>query len=212
MAKEFENFNKVVINQTTHYQMGGEKEITNFLDYGLAKELKLKQNQINSIYQQLAVKVAVKASLMHKSQLTKTIIDEVIETHKIIGVEPHQKYLIVEIENTTNDKVFSVKVDIPLAQAIVYTIGYIGFLAPGGTYKEVSYALYSNGKPVIMVNDAGDKTIYECLDERKLNDISGKELGSLLGNVLYSEIMLQPSNPQLDKCVIWNYYKGFIIP
>lgn len=38
---------------------------------------------------QLITKVAVKASLMHKSQLTETITDEVIETHKIIGIEPH---------------------------------------------------------------------------------------------------------------------------
>ena len=102
--------NKLITNQTPYYTLQQESMLS-FPNQELIEELKLQQT--DQMQNQLITKVAAKASLMHKSQLTETITDEVIETHKIIRIEPHQKYLIVDIENTTNDKVFSVKVDIP---------------------------------------------------------------------------------------------------
>ena len=102
--------NKLITNQTPYYTLQQESML-NFPNQELIEELKLQQT--DQMQNQLITKVAAKASLMHKSQLTETITDEIVETHKIIRIEPHQKYLIVDIENTTNDKVFSVKVDIP---------------------------------------------------------------------------------------------------
>ena len=101
--------NKLITNQTVYYSLKQES-ITDFPSQELTTELNLKQT--DWVRQQLINKVAVKASYMHKSQLTDDIIEEIMETHKIIGVEPHQKYLIVEIENTTNDKTFPVKVEL----------------------------------------------------------------------------------------------------
>lgn len=103
--------NKLITNQTVYYSLKQES-ITDFPSQELTTELNLKQT--DQVRQQLINKVAVKASYMHKSQLTDDIIEEIMETHKIIGVEPHQKYLIVEIENTTNDKTFPVKIDVPI--------------------------------------------------------------------------------------------------
>lgn len=82
---------------------------------------------------------------------------------------------------------------------------------PGGTYKSVDNALCSNGKPVIMVS-GDNKTIYQCTDESKLADISGKELSTIMGKFLYSESIKEPITPSFDKCVKWDYYQGFIIP
>ena len=104
--------NKLITNQTPYYTLSQESML-NFPNQELIEELKLQQT--DQMQNQLITKVAAKASLMHKSQLTETITDEIVETHKIIRIEPHQKYLIVDIENTTNDKVFSVKVDIPVS-------------------------------------------------------------------------------------------------